>query len=340
MCKFAEQNCLLQTLRLIHESPPLSSPSSPLLLLLLRLFLIPILNPAVKIHHWSGHICRRSSVFSNMEREEHFRSVPKHLFTSSVSLCLSPSPSFSPPRLSSPRWRPCAKHADVDIFQFHFQSVEKRHVAASGFFFSLECRHIFFSVVPREWMVGWLDSRPANHHERSIFSFLAMFPVIAALTPRHSRLHRDPCWRGLWNKTVSLLLFIYLFFNRLDGSLLLLTGHICRAPCRVSPGVTWRSLCNAAPAIPAFSSERTELRAQVFAADQSEMKEAVTHVHWGCMMQCYTCKCNVLCFHGHQLCLQKKTKHLKSPTLQIWEKNQYFLCFYGIGVKLWTTDQI
>lgn len=138
------------------KAPPLSSPSSPLPLLLLRLFLFPILNPAVKIHHWSGHICRRSSVFSNVEREEHFRSVPNHLFTSSVSLRLSPSPSFFPPRLSSPRWRPCAKHAAVDIFQFHFQSVpsEKDTLPRLGLFF----RHVFFLCGAEGvdgWMVGW-----------------------------------------------------------------------------------------------------------------------------------------------------------------------------------------
>lgn len=271
------------------KAPPLSSPFSPLLLLLLRLFLFPILNPAVKIHHWSGHICRRSSVFSNVEARRALPLSPKpSVYLLRLSPLLAVTLIFpSSPFISTLTSLCGAKHAAVDIFQFHFQSVlsEKDTLPRLGlFFFTPSVAMFFFSVAPREWMVGWLDGRPANHHERSIFSFLATFPVIAALTPRHSRLHRDPCWRGLWNKTVSLLLFIYLFSNRLDGSLLLLTGHICRAPCRVSRGVTWRSLCNAAPAIPAFSSERTELRAQALAADQSEMKEAVTHVHWGCMM--------------------------------------------------------
>lgn len=198
------------------KAPPLSSPSSPLLLLLLRLFLFPILNPAVKIHHWSGHICRRSSVFSNVEAR---RALPLSPKPSVYLLRLSPPLAVtlifpSSPFISTLTSLCEARGRGYFPISFPKRPVGKRRVAASGFvfFFTPSVAMFFFSVAPREWMVGWLDGRPANHHERSIFPFLATFPVIAALTPRHSRLHRGPCWRGLRNKTVSLLLFIYLFF--------------------------------------------------------------------------------------------------------------------------------
>lgn len=130
------------------------------------------------------------------------------------------------------------------------------------------------------------------------FSFLAMFPIIAAHTVRHSRLHRDPCWRGHWNKTLSfiLYLFIYLLSPDLMVFQLLLTGQICLASHRKSLGVTWRSTSKDAPASALFPRERTRLRAQYSATgyvrEKSYTRISMTKVwnfHLDVLCQCVLC---------------------------------------------------
>lgn len=117
----------------------------------------------------------------------------------SQTICLPP-PSLSASR-RHPHFSLLAFHLHADVLvrstrlwifsNFGFKASRRKKT-----FFSLRVSPCFFLCGAEGvdgWMVGWLDSRPANHHERSVFSFLATFPVIAALTPRRSRLHRDPC---------------------------------------------------------------------------------------------------------------------------------------------------
>lgn len=143
--------------------PPPSSPLLPLLLLL-RLFLFPILNPAVKIHHWSWSHLQALECFLEHGGE-------KSTSAQSQTICLPP-PSLSASR-RHPHFSLLAFHLHADvlvrstrpwIFSNFISKASRRKKTRCRvwvfFFFHSECRHVFFPCGAEGvdgldgWMVG------------------------------------------------------------------------------------------------------------------------------------------------------------------------------------------